>query len=320
MRTRFAKLVSRLLATACLVASPTLAPGLLPEDMRPQSVTVPPSRVTAIYENAADICGPLSGYGPNPAINFRIHTLRQTLKHSATGRDLIRSARLGDGEGAWICFAEKKGEHATYHLGAAVITLNRNKEDSALVGDAVHELRHLYQDVTRPTPHQLKDREDHIQREYAEEADAEAVSALVMWELKQVGFVAPWNHHNNYYNYGPTSICYAHISDAFAQAIEQSKDAPRATAAAFRAWYRDPSLLSYYRRQALDNIEATSRQNDSAPSQHGCGPQDKSEKQTNALSPALEQYARDYIGALPSYRTNYLTRAGGLKAVLSNPS
>lgn len=321
MRTRLASLASRLLGTACLVISPVLSPGLLPDDLQPQPITEPPARVTALYENAADICGPLYGSGPNPDINFRIQILRQTLKHSATGRDLVKAARLADGKEAWLCFTDKKSKHATYHLGIGVITLNRNKTDDAIVADAVHELRHLYQDATRPTPHTLTEREDLVQLEYAEEADAEAVSSLVLWELRQARITAPWNHHNSHYSYRPVSICYAHISDAFQQAITQGKDTTHATAAAFRAWYRDPSLLAYYRRQALDNIEATTRQNRSSViPDHGCSPLDNSATQDNLPSAALEHYAHNYIGTLPSYRTNYLGRAGGLKAVLSNPS
>lgn len=356
------KLVTRLLAGTFLATHmataipanipPVAAPSVpetatqsLAQAAAARTPTVP-RRVLAIYENAQEICGPISGGAANPVIAARIDQFTRTLNYSQTGRDLLATAVKYDRNPAWMCFDNDMGSlHAAYFMGAGVLSVNAAKSDDAIIGDATHELRHLFQEKSGSSRIIPISQSDGLHIEFAKEAESEATATLVMWELKQAGISGPWNHHNNPYNYGPNSICYARISDAFSTAINRGATPPEATLAAFRSWYDDGYLLNNYKKRAIDRY-GLSRAGALAPSSssrpaldltHAHAP---ANTDSTAAPPATSctdarsttprvDYGRasDYInslltstlGELPSYGVNFIGLRQDLRSVLETP-
>jgi hypothetical protein len=305
-----------------------------------------PRRVLAIYENAQEICGPISGGAANPAIAARIDQFTRTLNYSQTGRDLLATAVKYDRNPAWMCFDNDMGSlHAAYFMGAGVLSVNAAKSDDAIIGDATHELRHLFQEKSGSSRIIPISQSDGLHIEFAKEAESEATAALVMWELKQAGISGPWNHHNNPYNYGPNSICYARITDAFSTAINRGATPPEATLAAFRSWYDDGYLLNNYKKRAIDRY-GLSRAGALAPSSssrpaldltHAHAPANTDSTATppatsctdaRSTTPRVDYgRASDYInslltstlGELPSYGVNFIGLRQDLRSVLETP-
>lgn len=356
------KLVTRLLAgtflaTHMAAAIPAITPAttapspsetatqMLVQAAPPPAPTVP-RRVLGIYENAQEICGPISGGAANPVIAARIERFTQTLSHSQTGRDLLTTAKQYDRNPAWMCFDNDMGSlHAAYFMGAGVLSVNAAKSDDAIIGDATHELRHLFQEKSGSSRIIPISQSDGLHIEYAKEAESEATAALVMWELKQAGISGPWNHHNNPYNYGPNSICYARITDTFSAAINRGATPPEATLAAFRSWYDDGYLLNNYKKRAMDRygwnrsvtIAPSSSKRPALDLAHAHAPANTDSNAAPPLTSCTDartaaprvDYGRasDYInslltstlGELPSYGVNFIGLRQDLRSVLETP-
>lgn len=323
MNRNIRKLVAGLLAATALAGTACAAAPLSPPELKPAAI---PARVSAIYKNAAQMCGPITGGAANPVIEQRIRDFNTIINKSATGRDLMQAAATYDSQPAWICFKSIKGLHAVYYTGNGVLSVGLNKSNDEIVADAAHELRHLFQD--KAGIHKIKPREknDHIHLEYAGEADAEATASLLMWELKEAGHAGPWNAHNNPLNYGPKSICYAHISTAFKDAMTRGESKTDATLSAFRAWYRDRDLLSFYKDSALEGIDVakapiSTLHMHERTLQSSC----YEERPANAArgyeipSPYISEGISGVTGNLPSYNINYIQHGGGLRNILQGP-
>ncbi len=322
MTFRFRKLAAQLLAGACFAAPLAAIPQ--PSVSAPLQPAIP-ARVLSIYPNAAQICGPIQGGARNPVIEQQIQNFNRVMNLSQTGRDLIGTAARYDSNPAWMCFENIKGLHAVYYIGKGVITVGMNKTNDEIVSDSAHELRHLFQEKARGADIEPRDREDSVHLEYVDEADAEATSSLVLWELKQAGHAGPWNSHNSPYSYGPRSICYAHISTAFKQAVDGGATLPEATRAAFRAWYKDPDLLQYYRPETPSGDEKRTAQGISVQARtiaaSSCSDANPARQTRGYEIPS--DYISDHIsrtvGNLPSYNINYIQQGGGLKNILQGP-
>lgn len=336
MTSGFKKLAARLLAATCLAlplagVAQNMEPPSTPAADAPATTLhiqapVPP-RVSALYANAAQMCGPITGGAQNPAIENRIQDFNNVIKQSPTGRDLINTAAQYDGDPVWICFANINGLRANYYINKGVLTVSLHKTNAEIVTDAAHELRHLYQE--KAGLHQIEARtdQDRVHKELAAEADAEATTTLVLWELKQAGYAAPWDAHNNPSRYGPQSICYARVSDAFRKAVEEGATPFVATQAAFRSWYNDQRLLSFYTATALKRIRvdplgvsASFSSNASTPYSSCAAPlRENTTKGYQIPSDYISQKINGVLGHLPSYDINYIQQGGGLKAILQGP-
>ena len=328
MTFQFRKLVTRLLTATCLALPLAVAIAPTAHSAPLSSALSPiPQRVLNLYANAAQMCGPITGGARNPVIERRIQDFNRVMNLSPTGRDLVNTAARYDKNPAWMCFENIKGIHAVYYIGKGVITVGLSKTNDEIVADTTHELRHLFQEKARDHSLKPQNNADRAHMEYIDEADAEATAALVLWELKQAGHAGPWNTHNKSENYGPRSICYAHITTAFRQAMENGATAPAATQAAFREWYRDKSLLHYYKPQP--RIGTGNEKN-----QHG--EMNFQQRAVSASACTLRDTAQpgrdyeipsDYIsnelsrstGQLPAYNINYIQQGGGLRHILSGP-
>lgn len=333
MGSGFKKLAARLLAATCLAvplamtAPMASAPGVA--TTATAAIPTPiPTRVLAIYKNAADICGPITGGAANPVIERRIQDFNDVINQSQTGRDLMNVAAQYDSQPAWMCFANKSGLHALYYINKGVIGVGMSKTNHEIVADTAHELSHLFEEKAGAYRIKLESHEDLIHAEYASEAEAEAKAALVLWELKQAGQPGPWEMHNNPLNYGPRSICYAHISTAFQHAIDRGATPPEATREAFRTWYKDRGLLSHYRNSALGEINAAKMVSHKLPGAVGIDGRenhisscqgnrpDNAPRGFDIPSDGVARQLNDVIGQLPSYQINYIQQGGGLKAIL----
>ena len=312
---QFRKLVTRLLTATCLAVPLAVVIAPAAESAGP-SVTPIPQRVLSLYPNAAQICGPIQGGARNPAIDQRIKDFNRVMNLSPTGRDLIGTAARYDKNSAWMCFENIQGVHALYYIGKGVVTVGISKSNDEIVADATHELRHLFQEKARERYLRPLSSTDRAHIEYIDEADAEATSALVMWELKQAGYTGPWNAHNSAVNYGPRAICYAHITTAFRQAVESGATLPEATQAAFRQWYKDPGLLRYYN----PDYTSTHLQQSTVPASscHDRNPLPSGNSYKIPSAYISEKLSRS-TGWLPSYNINYIQHGGGLRHILSGP-
>ncbi len=336
MTSGFKKLAARLLAATCLalplsgVAQNTVPPPAPATDAPVTTLQIPapiPPRVTALYAHAAQMCGPITGGAQNPVIEQRIQDFNNVIRQSPTGRDLVNTAAQYDRDPAWICFANVNGLRANYYINKGVLTVGLNKTNAEIVTDAAHELRHLYQEKAGLHKIETRTDQDRIHKELASEADAEATAILVLWELKQAGYAAPWNAHNDPAHYAPRSICYARISDAFRKAVEGGATPAVATQAAFRSWYDDERLVSFYSALALKHISidplgvSASFSGNAAASYGSCATplRKNSEKGYQIPSHYISQKINDVIGHLPSYDINYIQQGGGLKAILQGP-
>ena len=342
MNLRFKKLAACLLAASCLTSplSGAQADDHLPAapdqalatattlkaiqaNTPSQSISVP-SHVLRVNPQAALQCGPITGGAPNPVIENRIKDFTTSLQASQTGRDLLAAAAdYAPGKTAWICFRHIKGLHALYYNGTGVLAVGLNKTNNEITADAVHELRHLYQEKSGLFNIAARNDTDRIHVEYAGEADAEATAALVMWELKEAGNPNPWNQHNDHKSYGPRSICYAHITTSFKRAVEDGLRAPEAAQHAFRAWYRDRDLLSFYKNSALEGLSRANGAPDPAsePVVSGCDAPGENDKDRAYTLPSDEiaETISQHVGTLPSYNINFVKQGGGLKAILNMP-
>lgn len=324
MRSGFKKLAASLLAATCLISPAVLAstaPAVIAAAAVPVSI---PPHVQRLFPDAARQCGPVTGGAANPVIAQRIKDFTQTITRSQTGRDLMMAAtNYKNGQPAWMCFTTMSGNHALYYTGQGVLRVGLNKSNDEIVGDAAHELRHLFQEKSGLFSISPANANDRVHVEYAGEADAEATASLVLWELKQAGTPAPWQRHNDHNTYGPRSICYAHITTSFKQAVENGASPTVAAQQAFRAWYRDRDLLSHYKGTALF---AMARAHDSAtraapplPSRCDAPDQGRDIRRYELPSDSVARAIDNSIGQLPSYRINFVQQGGGLKAILQAP-
>lgn len=359
MRFGLKTLAARLLAATCLVA-PALM-GAAGSAMAAPAESIPaataqrpvppviPAHIERLFPDAARQCGPLTGNAPSPATGQRIETFKRAVSLSQTGRDLLAAAAdYKDGKPAWMCFSEMRGNHAVYYTGQGVLGVGLNKSADEIVGDALHELRHLFQEKAGLFSIDPASRADRVHVEYAGEADAEATTSLVLWELKQAGMAQPWQRHNDHRNYGPRSICYAHISTSFKQAVENGAAPAVAAQHAFRAWYRDRDLLGHYKDAVMEGIgrvhdtlysgpDIRGGYNDNAlkplpaplsapaplpkpaPSRCDAPDTERGNRHYELPSDDIAQLIDNSVGQLPSYRVNFVQQGGGLKAILQAP-
>ncbi len=349
MRSGFKKLAASLLAATCLATpvamsapGPVMAPLMAPDTALTIKQPPVPAHIQRLFPDAARQCGPIKGSAPYPVTEQRIKDLTQVIGQSQTGRDLLAAAtNYKDGKSAWVCFSEIRGNHAVYYTGQGVLGVGLRKSNDEIVGDAVHELRHLFQEKAGLFAIDPANTNDRVHVEYAGEADAEATASLVLWELKQAGINGPWQRHNDHRNYGPRSICYAHISTSFKQAVENGAAPTVAAQQAFRAWYRDRDLLSHYKDAATVGVGRAHGSLYSGPRNSGAysnaplhmAPPAPKPAPSRCDAPDAERSTRHYdlpsdsvahaidnsIGQLPSYRINFVQQGGGLKAILQAP-
>ena len=117
----------------------------------------------------------------------------------------------------------------------------------------VHEFRHLDQFSRGFCPTVKFDISEFVRLTFALEADAQAITTLSAWVMKENGFATPWNTLNTFENYKD-------IAEIFSSNYMENGDLPIATNAAFAQWYHsDWRFDSYYASACTSYFEELER-------------------------------------------------------------
>lgn len=95
----------------------------------------------------------------------------------------------------------------------------------------------------------IKTQEDAFISVYASEADAEAVSTLIQWEMKEAGYSVPWHVRGQPENFMQGYFCFANMHRVFEDATKKGGTKLDATRAVFRAWHANKPILNSYEGQ-----------------------------------------------------------------------
>lgn len=113
----------------------------------------------------------------------------------------------------------------------------------------IHELRHLDQFSRGFCPSVQYDISEFVRLTYALEADAQAVTTLLAWMMKENGVGVPWDTLTAFPNYRD-------IAESFSSEYMENQNLQNATNAAFAQWYHsDWRLQSYYNSACSSYLE-----------------------------------------------------------------
>lgn len=125
-----------------------------------------------------------------------------------------------------------------------VLAVRGTLSDAAAALVAVHELRHLDQDLRGYRRGITNTIDEEIRKTYAMEADAQAFATLFAWQMKENGDDSVWvalkelDHYNL-------------IAADFAESMNVENSLEQATLAAFKKWYDIDWLTQGYYKGAL---------------------------------------------------------------------
>lgn len=111
----------------------------------------------------------------------------------------------------------------------------------------VHEFRHLDQFSRGFCPIAKFDISEFVRLTFVLEADAQAITTLTAWTMKENGYVEPWHALNAFENYRD-------IAEEFRISYIKSRDLPTATNASFAQWYHSDWRLESYYASACSNF------------------------------------------------------------------
>lgn len=149
------------------------------------------------------------------------------------------------------------GPHMTlfrghYELDANIVVIAEQASPPEMALTLAHELRHVDQAARGYAPSIDFDMQENARQIFALEADAQAITVLFAWSMREVGDVSLWR----------TLKALDHVSDmaiAFETAITAGKGERAATSAAFSAWYQSERWLERYFRSVagayLDQLD-----------------------------------------------------------------
>lgn len=172
---------------------------------------------------------------------------RQILERSTIYRNTAQAIAPRD---VWLCSEKvvpKMGDaYAKFLTQQDVLVINTQRDRNGQVVDAAHEIRHAWQKQVAPEfQYVASNNFVTMQRVFAAEADAEAFSKAVTWELRQHGNPGPWN-------IGLKEKSYNQVAGAYQAAFEQnSAKGPTqalmmAMRAGFNAWTHQERLRGNY--------------------------------------------------------------------------
>ena len=138
--------------------------------------------------------------------------------------------------GTVICL---ENNYSYYDFTRNLIAVNQQLSLSKQVIFFVHELRHLDQAARGFCPMLELDMLNTYSLTFASEADAQAITTLYSWQVREEGEANLWNRLLG-------MEMYQDIALAFEEEMLTSKDRSLATRAAFEAWYDLPSRVNAY--------------------------------------------------------------------------
>lgn len=169
----------------------------------------------------------------------KIEQVIKTLERSKNGKALIAFARK---KNIKIMVDATPNVYGFYSPTERKVGLNPAGEEGQLVATLAHELRHAWQDDKGYLDRLKRSPEDIIWMTRMVEADAEANSIQICWELKEAGYPQALAAHKK--------TGYADESMAFERAVAQNPAAAKngeAMREAFDQWFSRP-----WRRDAYD--------------------------------------------------------------------
>lgn len=152
--------------------------------------------------------------------------------------------------GAALCLSDQPMEARGYfEPGGNRIVLRRDLPEGARLAILIHELRHVEQLSRGFCPSTNLDMQEAARLVFAMEADAQAITTLYAWQLRQQGFPAAWEALLKIAHY-------ADITQRFAAAMAEHGDIGIATAFAFDQWYQsDWRTEAYYISGCSDHLD-----------------------------------------------------------------
>lgn len=149
--------------------------------------------------------------------------------------------RIAQEKRATICLDDIIwNERGFFDFDLNFIVLKNSLTFSEKVLILVHELRHLDQYSRGFCPSTQFDISEHVRLTYALEADAQAITTLSAWIMRENGYTDPWNALKGFVNYED-------IPDSFSISFLENQNLSIATNAAFAQWYHSAwRLESYY--------------------------------------------------------------------------
>ncbi|MGD9637819.1 MAG: DUF6782 family putative metallopeptidase [Alphaproteobacteria bacterium] len=158
------------------------------------------------------------------------------LEKSERGRNLLTAAEKSD---AWIGFSHNMAAQGSYCEKQNRIMLNSSINSDKMVVTLAHELRHAEQfNTTVDISPSTDTSKTYLMGQFAIEADANAHSTLVAWELKQLGNEKPFEEFKKE---SP------HIVNPFEEKINAG-DTLGALDAAFNGWYTNMNIRRAYEK------------------------------------------------------------------------
>ncbi len=134
-----------------------------------------------------------------------------------------------------------------------VIAISSNIKFFEKISIFIHELRHLYQFLKGKCLSTNYDMNEMARLVFAIEADAQAITTLFSWRMKNNGMPEIWDASIQ-------NIEFSDIYNAFRSEMRESSDELIATKKAFVQWYKLKSRVDkYYRSACMQYLDLTDR-------------------------------------------------------------
>lgn len=174
-----------------------------------------------------------------------------TLAQSPLGSALLARSRA---EGTFICLDRRTDLMGYYRSGLRLIGINDRLTPAERIVFLAHELAHVPQHATY-SDNRFYPVNDLILLRRVREATAEALSTLILWQLRQGGEEAAWNSKI-------ADRFYGDIARAFAKAWHEAPAGEQrhaATRAAFDRWFAVAARRRLYDRMTVDHLQRISK-------------------------------------------------------------
>ena len=174
----------------------------------------------------------------------RLEELISVLSTTKLGSRLLDDAREA---GITITTASLRGSHGSYSHEKKLVSLNTAGSLDRQVVTLAHELRHAQQFKNGVQLDAFKDApKDYLHSQGLIEADANAASCVVAWDLKQQGYPKPLEEFSKEHPL---------IAEPFVRTAENTGAANgEAAKEAFFAWFNDMYIRNSYEKNYLRNF------------------------------------------------------------------
>ena len=207
-----------------------------------------PDKVYEWNENADDICVKVDGTAPRPENAARAQRTFDVISKSASAQFLMDFALENDV--AYCYMPPEEQVVGEYISKPSVFTVSSAAPFAEELEVAAHELRHMWQDKIGLATSTIYNPNDLILMGKFKEADAEAYSNLVRFELAAAG-VPEFMNYAPGFTYGAITIAFnAHAN------INDNQSINAAMRAGFDAWFSAPPASIFYESRYIEGYES----------------------------------------------------------------